>query len=1410
MHNPVATYRIQFHKDFTLADLEQLIPYLQKQGVSTVYASPIFAATPGSTHGYDGLNPHKINPEVGTEDQLKDISQQLREKNMNWLQDIVPNHMAFHPQNEWLMDVLEKGRQSVYAPFFDIAWNSPLYKGRLMVPFLGAPLEEVVQNGELKLGFQNGRLVLQYYDSAYPVGPRSYATVLQAGTEKPNEAIRSLLEQMAPLHAVEDPRAYSQGWNEWLLQLGSLLKNKASKTYIDKRIQEVNNHPERLQQIADEQAYRLCYWQETDHHINYRRFFTVNGLICLNIQDPAVFEHYHQLIRQLLEEGVFQGLRIDHIDGLYDPTGYLYALREMAGEETYIVVEKILEPHEGLPANWPIQGNTGYDFLSIVNNLFTQKSSEKAFTRFYQHLVKDHSTLHKQLHDKKAYILHQHMAGELDNLYRLFGELNLMEKKALTHIHPDDLKTALAEFLIQCPVYRYYGNRFPLGDEETAALRDVLNRIRQSGEAPARAVSILEKVFLEIPEAWNEDYNRKVVHFYQRCMQFTGPLMAKGMEDTLMYTYNRFIGHNEVGDSPEAFGHTIDEFHQKMVARQQQWPLSLNATATHDTKRGEDVRARLNVLTDLGEEWLKTVEEWRELNEDLKQNGAPDTNDEYFIYQSLVGAYPMPGEEEGDFGSRLEAYLQKALREAKRHSNWTTPDEAYEKATTAFATALLDKSRPFWKSFQQLHKKVADHGIINSLVQVVLKFTCPGVPDVYQGCELWDLSFVDPDNRRPVNYELRRQWLDEVEGATEEEQPALVQRLWTTRHNAHIKLWLVHTLFTLRQQQPELFSQGEYIPLKVEGAYKDHILAFARRHRRAFYVVAVPLHTTLLCKEQRKELLNLDWKDTRIMIPGDVKGEWEHLLNKINSQNETGINVSDLFKKVPLALLKMRLVDNTRGAGILLHLTSLPAAYGIGDMGPGARAFADFLYRSRQKYWQLLPLNPTEGGQGHSPYSATSSRAGNPLLISPDLLVKDAGLLQASDLQAYHLPQQSQSNYAEAERVKGEIFQKAYAAFIAGQGHVLQPDYEAFCEREAAWLDDFALYMVLKKMHGGKPWYEWPQDYKLRQPAALAQLAKAHAGELDKAKWLQFIFARQWHQLKDYCNHRGIQLLGDLPFYVSYDSADVWAHRDIFALDEEGQRTGMAGVPPDAFSDDGQLWGMPVFRWEVLKERGYDWWIDRLRKNQELFDLVRLDHFRAFADYWEVPAGETTARNGEWKPGPGADFFMAVEKALGELPFVAEDLGEITPPVLHLRDQFRLPGMKILQFAFGSDMPRSDYIPHNYTQNFLVYTGTHDNNTIRGWFNRDADEATRLRLEKYVGRPLSAAEIHLELGRMAYASLARIAILPLQDVLALDETARMNTPASGENNWGWRLMPGQLTAADEERLRQWTIMYNRE
>ncbi len=447
MNNPATTYRIQFHKDFNFDDFEKVLPYLKELGISTVYASPIFEATPGSQHGYDGVNPNNINPEIGTEEQLLRISKDLKTNGISWLQDIVPNHMAFHSNNEWFMDVLEKGPQSKFASFFDVAWTGKLYHGRIMVPFLGSKLSEVIQNGELTIDWNESdqRFVLKYFDSIYPLQPKSYATVLNASKETLPQSLSQLVDQIPK---IEDEVAYDEQWNEFKLQLASLMKDENIQQKVSEAMLKINNDHEALRQIVDEQSYRLCHWQETDRNINFRRFFTVNSLICLNIHNPQVFTYYHTLVKKLVDLGVFQGVRIDHIDGLYDPADYLDQLRKLVGDETYIVVEKILEPGEQLPA-WPIEGSTGYDFLAMVNNLFTNKASEQAFTEYYNNLTGDNRSIHQQVYDKKSYILYNHMAGELENLYRMFMQMGLVQVEDYAQMRTEDIKTAIAEFLIQ-------------------------------------------------------------------------------------------------------------------------------------------------------------------------------------------------------------------------------------------------------------------------------------------------------------------------------------------------------------------------------------------------------------------------------------------------------------------------------------------------------------------------------------------------------------------------------------------------------------------------------------------------------------------------------------------------------------------------------------------------------------------------------------------------------------------------------------------------------------------------------------------------------------------------------------------------------------------------------------------------
>ncbi|HEY3404737.1 MAG TPA: alpha-amylase family glycosyl hydrolase, partial [Ohtaekwangia sp.] len=509
MFNPVSTYRIQFNKDFTFRQLSEIIPYLHKLGVHTIYASPIFEAVPGSVHGYDVVNPHRINPEIGTEEELRNVSRKLHEHGMSWVQDIVPNHMAFHPGNLWLMDVLEKGQHSMYASFFDLAWTSDLFQGKLSVPFLGGSLEDVLFNKEIQIEYHQQRLVFRYYENTYPLHPRSYAYILQ-DPDAP-ESIQNLVRQIGELHQLEDNLTYAMRWHELVLQFQALM-NSNVREYIDGCLQKANDSDDQLKHIASQQVYRLKHWQSADRQITFRRFFTITDLIGLNMQDDKVFEHYHRLIRDLTHEGIFQGLRVDHVDGLYNPTQYVQKLRTLVGEETYIVVEKILQVDEKLP-DWPVQGTTGYDFLAYVNNVLTPSSSEEKLSAFYADLEEDGDPQEK-IWRKKSHILYRHMGGELNNLFRLLLELNLIDTETLNHLDRESLKIVLAEFLIRCPVYRYYKDSMPLEEQEHGAIWDILHNIRQIRPGLEAAADALADVLLVKPQKNDPEYNKRALQFY--------------------------------------------------------------------------------------------------------------------------------------------------------------------------------------------------------------------------------------------------------------------------------------------------------------------------------------------------------------------------------------------------------------------------------------------------------------------------------------------------------------------------------------------------------------------------------------------------------------------------------------------------------------------------------------------------------------------------------------------------------------------------------------------------------------------------------------------------------------------------------------------------------------------------------
>lgn len=867
-------------------------------------------------------------------------------------------------------------------------------------------------------------------------------------------------------------------------------------------------------------------------------------------------------------------------------------------------------------------------------------------------------------------------------------------------------------------------------------------------------------------------------------MQITGPLMAKGMEDTLMYRYFRFIGHNEVGDDLQTFGMPTADFHQRMRERQRYFPYSLNATATHDTKRGEDVRARLHLLSFMPDRWLREIRRW--MAQEAGNAGDLSRAEQYFVLQTLFGAVPFS--DESSFGARVKEYLVKAAREAKLQSSWDKPNERHEDALSRLAVRIADRESSVGKAMRKLLKEWEQQIIANSLAQLALKCMCPGIPDTYQGTELWDLSFVDPDNRREVDYEKRLAFLEEMAGGTTN-----LADLLSKGADGRVKMFVLHKLLLLRKENPDLFRQGAYKPLATNGS--NRYIAFARSYKGKEVVVILP-----------KGGWSPDQEPATLALRLEAPAKWRHIFTGEVIEKGTW-ELKTLLRDFPIAVLESIPIPRERAAGILLPIFSLKSDFGIGGLGQEAVAFADFLAASGQKYWQILPLNPVSKSNAYSPYAGSSTFALEPLYIDPVKLAT-LGLLTPQEVDNARLPMREEVDYAGARHLKQELLRKAWRRFSEGSFYKLKHEFEVFCKQHH-WLRPYSLYVVAKGKYGDQAWYEWPKPLRDREPAALSELENNNPEELAYQQWLQFICAKQWQELKLYCEQLNIGLIGDLPFYMSADSADVWVNRHLFSVDDQGDCTFSAGVPPDYFNEDGQLWGMPTYDWEALEKEQYRWWIERVQRNTELYHLLRLDHFRAFYDYWEVPAGEKSAKEGKWKDGPKHKLFARMAEVLPAMPFIAEDLGDIHEAVYSFRRELKLPGMRVLQFGFENYDAASRDLPHNFVPETIAYTGTHDNNTTVGWY-RDLDQHARRKLSQYAGYEVDGDNVGDALIEIAYRSVAQTVIIPLQDVLGLGESSRINTPATVEDNWVWRLV-GDLdgTPPIQERLAAWVDMYNR-
>lgn len=891
---PSSTYRIQLHKDFAFRDLQRIIDYLHTLGVGTVYASPIMQATPGSMHGYDVTDPHAINSELGTADELRAIVRDLRKKSMYWLQDIVPNHMAFHTMNYRLMDVLERGPESPYYHYFDIDWDHPDkdLTGKVMVPFLGSELENCIRKGQIKLSFSADGFKVSYFDTTYPLSLSAYP-FLTSFLKKKDEA--------SPAHSIlQKMNATSPGVNfeTWSLTkrgyLEAIRQDQKQLESIDILLEQVNRDRSLLLSILNQQYYRLTFWKETDKRINYRRFFTINELICLRMEDEKVFDEYHTYLFKLFKEKLIDGFRIDHIDGLQDPARYTQELRAELGEGCYIIAEKILEAKEDMPAQWPLQGTSGYEFLSFLNQLLTYRKGARQLLDFYRELIPEMPAYNKLIFDSKKLILENYISGEWSNLTYLFRKAGLAKNFSNERIHG-----ALGMFMLSLPVYRIYPDSLPLKGTSLATIHEAFEKALKAGDGFTEELIYLRGLFTTAPASQLE-YDA-ILSFLKRVMQFTGPLTAKGVEDTTFYIYNPLISHDEVGDSPAPLGMTVQRFHEKMSARQASNPLSLNATATHDTKRGEDARVRISVLSRIPELWKENVSTWLEVNKRYRSSvggrPVPEINDEYFIYQSMLGGFPEDFKVTDEWIKRVQAYLNKALREAKVNTNWSAPEEDYEKACERFIEDILDPGHNFLASFVPFVKTVCEHAMVYTLTQTLIKLTAPGIPDIYQGCELWDLSFVDPDNRRPVDYDKRMQFLFQLVIREEKGKGAISEYLRENREEGIEKLFVTWKILNYRKEHTEVFTEGDYIPVTITGK-EIKAAAFARTDKRRWVLSVFPFG---LVKH------DMDIPDAEaeqfVILPEAAPKSWTNLFTGESIEAPNQISLNDLFKDFPVALL---------------------------------------------------------------------------------------------------------------------------------------------------------------------------------------------------------------------------------------------------------------------------------------------------------------------------------------------------------------------------------------------------------------------------------------------------------------------------------------------------------------------------
>jgi (1->4)-alpha-D-glucan 1-alpha-D-glucosylmutase len=957
---PRATYRFQFNREFTFAQATALVPYLADLGISHCYASPYLKARPGSSHGYDIVDHAALNPEIGTPEDYERFVAALHAHRMGQILDIVPNHMGvMGADNAWWLDVLENGPAAAHGNFFDIDWEplNPNLQGKVLLPLLGDQYGSVLNRGELRLDFDAGRgeFNLFYYQHRLPIDPATYPRIVGQRIERLTAALgqrgdgderlselQSLLTAFnhLPTRLEPDPALVTERQRDKEVYKRHLASLCTTCTDIARHVQDnlavFNGRADDptsfdlLHELILAQGYRLAYWRVASDEINYRRFFDINDLAALRMEDPAVFDTTHRFVLALVAQGKIDGLRIDHPDGLHDPGQYFRRLQEQAAGTAlvpgdalplYLVIEKILADHEQLPTDWLIHGATGYRFANLANALFVDPAATRRLTRIYDDFVGEEVHFEALVYRSKKLVMDNAMASELNVLANRLARLAAASRDTCDFTL-NGLREALAEVVANFPVYRSYISAAGISPDDRRHIEWAVAVAKK--HSPAAEVSIFDFILgvltTDIAQNRGEAFRDAVTAFTMRFQQFSSPVTAKGVEDTAFYRYHRLVSLNDVGGDPRRCGVSVAAYHAATRTRAQRWMHNLLATSTHDSKRAEDVRTRIDVLSEMPAAWKLMLKRWRRINRarlrEIDGQAAPSANDEYLLYQTLVGTWPasVPGDVDLEgYRRRIETYLVKAVREAKEHSSWVNVNTAYETALADFIAALLapGEKNLFLADFVPTVRRITHHGYLNSLALTLLKLTSPGVPDIYQGCELWQFNLVDPDNRRPVDYGLRRQLLDELHGldaASPEAWTEPLRAMLDDMSDGRVKLHLIHRALALREQFPALFSAGDYLPLTVTGERALHVCAYARQLGEQAIIAIVPRLTMKLLTAAggRSELPHGEavWRDTAIELPRTLGGRtWRNVLTREEHKANLALPLSTLIAVFPVALL---------------------------------------------------------------------------------------------------------------------------------------------------------------------------------------------------------------------------------------------------------------------------------------------------------------------------------------------------------------------------------------------------------------------------------------------------------------------------------------------------------------------------